>query len=106
MPIVIDEVARLELIGHQDFYADAGGAETAERFVQSTRQTFEYLEANPGVGRPRPDLDPKRLGLRQFPVRHGFSRVLIFYTCCDGVLHVRRVLQASRNVLGVFDPEF
>jgi toxin ParE1/3/4 len=68
---------------------------SADRFVERLEETFMLLAEQPGMGRPRDDLQP---GLRSFPVQ----RYLILYSKTeDGVL-IRRVLSTYRDIEGMF----
>ena len=67
----------------------------AEAFLQSAYDTFEFLAANPGLGRPRPEFG--HADLRSWQVE-GFRRFLIFYREASGEIQVWRVLHGTRDL--------
>ena len=74
--------------------------ELSVRFTQAAQATFEFLRANPFLGRPRPELGVE--GMRSWPVK-GFGRYLIFYVPTETELHVLRVMHGTRNLRAEFD---
>lgn len=67
----------------------------AEAFLEAAYDTFEFLAANPGVGRPRPEFGHE--GLRSWRV-DGFRRYLVFYRELPGKIQVWRVLHGTRDL--------
>jgi toxin ParE1/3/4 len=67
----------------------------ARRFLESAYDAFEFLAANPSIGRPRPEFG--HLGLRSWKV-NGFRKSLIFYRPKDDGVQIWRVLHGSRDL--------
>jgi toxin ParE1/3/4 len=68
---------------------------TAETFLEAAYDTFEFLAANPGLGRPRSEFG--HAGLRSWQV-DGFRRYLIFYREMPGKIQIWRVLHGTRDL--------
>lgn len=67
----------------------------ARRFLVATYDTFEFLAANPGMGRCRADLGFPEV--RSWRVR-GFPRHLIFYRMLPDRVQILRVLHGARDL--------
>ena len=74
-----------------------GNPRAASRFLVSVYDTFEFLAANPGMGRSRGDLGFPEV--RSWRVR-GFPRHLIFYRETPGCVQMLRVLHGARDLSG------
>jgi toxin ParE1/3/4 len=74
---------------------------TAEAFLEAAYDTFEFLAANPGLGRLRPEFG--HVGLRSWRV-HGFRRYLIFYRERPGNIQIWRVLHGTRDLSRILGP--
>ncbi len=70
----------------------------ARKFLESAYDSFEFLARNPGIGRPRPDLDFQ--GLRSWHV-FGFRRFLIFYRELPEHIQIWRVLHGTRDLRNI-----
>jgi toxin ParE1/3/4 len=95
--------ARRDLVEHFVFLAETAGQETAERFLDNTRASFEDLATQPSIGAPVKLRSPALAGLRKWPVRE-FKNYLIFYLPRPDGISVVRVLHGSRDwwdLLGV-----
>lgn len=71
---------------------------TAEAFLEAAYDTFEFLAANPGLGRARSEFG--HAGLRSWRVS-GFHRYLIFYREMPGRVQIWRVLHGSRDLSAI-----
>jgi toxin ParE1/3/4 len=67
----------------------------AAAFLEAAYDTFEFLAANPGLGRPRPEFGHE--GVRSWRV-DGFRRYLIFYRQLPGKIQIWRVLHGTRDL--------
>ncbi len=68
---------------------------TAQAFLEGAYDTFEFLAANPGLGRLRPEFGHQ--DLRSWRVS-GFHRYLIFYRALPGRIQIWRVLHGTRDL--------
>jgi len=76
-------------------YIRSRNPSAARRFLVATYDTFEFLAANPGMGRSRADLGFP--DVRSWRVR-GFPRHLIFYRLVSDRVQVLRVLHGARDL--------
>ena len=67
----------------------------ARAFLVAAYATFEYLAANPGLGRQRADLGFPEI--RSWRV-HGFRGFLIFYRELPDRIQIWRVLHGARDL--------
>lgn len=97
--------ARRDLVEHVVYLAETAGQNTANRFLESTRASFEDLAARPSIGAPVKLGRPALAGMRKSPVR-DFRNYLIFYLPRPDGISVVRVLHGSRDwwgLLGIAD---
>lgn len=76
-------------------YIRARNARAARRFLIAAYDTFEFLAANPGMGRGRADLGFPEV--RSWRVR-GFPRHLVFYRELSDRVQILRVLHGARDL--------
>ncbi|HWF19371.1 MAG TPA: type II toxin-antitoxin system RelE/ParE family toxin [Verrucomicrobiae bacterium] len=87
----------LDLAEELTWLNEKAGAEVANAWYQSLKETIRPLEKHPRLGRPRKDLSPT--GIRSWRLAR-FPRWLLFYGIDEKehlVLH--RVRQGSMNLL-------
>lgn len=70
--------ARRDLVEHFVYLAETAGQNTADRFLESTRASFEDLQVWPSIGAPVTLGSPALAGMGKWPVR-DFRNSLIFY---------------------------
>lgn len=99
-----DKLVALDLLEQYVYYGEHGGVELADRFLQSAEDTFGFLAANPGVGRPYAEQIESLGEVRVYPVRSGFERVLILYSGDRTGVRILRVVHAARNLAGLLKP--
>jgi plasmid stabilization system protein ParE len=76
---------------------DRAGADVAEAWYQSLKETIDLLKQHPFLGRERKDLSPP--GIRSWRVS-GFPRWLVFYGVDqDNNLVLYRVRQGTMNLV-------
>jgi toxin ParE1/3/4 len=90
-----------EVLDQTAYYHRQGSPQTADRWADQTRVTFQFLAANPEIGAPwsargRPSL----AGVRTWPV-DGFKNFLVFYRPVEGGIEVLHVLRGSRDLPGI-----
>ncbi|AGA25380.1 type II toxin-antitoxin system RelE/ParE family toxin [Singulisphaera acidiphila] len=78
--------------------------DTALRFYDAARTTFEKITQNPGIGQRRDSLDPRLTGLRVWRVE-GFEKYLIFYRPGDAGVDIIRVLHGARDIDSILDED-
>ncbi|MBK1731506.1 type II toxin-antitoxin system RelE/ParE family toxin [Thiococcus pfennigii] len=88
--------ARRDLVEHFVYLAEMAGQDTAERFLDSARSSFEVLAKQPMMGSQIRTHDPALAGMRKWPVR-DFRGYLIFYLPRTDGISVVRVLHGSRD---------
>lgn len=92
-------------LDHQaDYLAREASIDTALRFYDAAKTTFEKIVENPGIGQRRDSLNPRLTGLRIWRVE-GFEKHLIFYRPGDDGVEIIRVLHGARDIDSVLDEE-
>jgi plasmid stabilization system protein ParE len=86
----------LDLAEELTWLNEHAGPEVAERWYQSLKETIQFLEQHPLIGRPRKDLTPA--GIRSWRVKN-FPRWLLFYTVRDGQVVLLRVRSGTMNLV-------
>jgi toxin ParE1/3/4 len=94
--------ARRDLVEHFVYLAENADADTAERFLDSARSSFESLAEQPMIGAPIQARSPALAGMRKWPVR-DFRSYLIFYLPRPDGMSVVRVLHGSRDWWGLLE---
>jgi toxin ParE1/3/4 len=95
--------ARRDLIEHLVYLAETDGPDTAGRFLDSARSSFEVLAERPMIGASIQVRSSALAGMRKWPVRDFRSSLIFDLPCPDGILGVR-VLHGSRewwSLLGI-----
>ena len=86
--------AESDLMGIGRYIAQDNPA-AAARFVARLRETCMALEANPDMGRARPELLPD---LRGFPV----GQYVVYYRREDETVEIVRVIHGARDIDAMF----
>jgi toxin ParE1/3/4 len=89
---------------HADYLAREASLETALRFYDAARSTFEKIAQMPALGERRDSANPRLAGLRVWRVE-GFEKHLIFYRPTEGGIEIVRVLHGARDIDSVLDVE-
>ena len=80
------------------WYAEQGGDELADRFVQAIKTTVSKLAENPHFGwRPYPR-DPDLMGLYSVLVARPFRKHILFYRFTEAELFVERLIHGARDL--------
>jgi toxin ParE1/3/4 len=107
MPRILKrEAARRDLVEIWVWYAENAGIDTADRFLASAQATLSLLASRPQGGAPARFAEPGLQGLRWFPVRPDFEKILIFYFPLRGGIDLVRVLHASRDLERLIAEDF
>ena len=102
MPRILRRVpAKRDIIEHFVFIAEAGGLETAERFLDSVSNTLEELARMPRMGVLRRFRNPSFGDVRMWRVK-DFRKYLIFYRLLGDGIEVLRVLHGARDIESLF----
>lgn len=86
-----------DLDDQADYLARAASLDTALRFYDAARTTFERITELPSLGERRESSDPRLSGLRVWRVQ-GFEKHLIFYRPIEGGIEIVRVLHGARDI--------
>ena len=76
--------------------------DTALKFFDAARQTFNQLAKNPGIGTIYEVSKPELKGIRKWRVKK-FNKYIIFYFHSDNLIEIVRILYAGRDILGILD---
>lgn len=90
-------VADRDLDDQADYLATHASLETALRFYDAARATFQELARSPGIGEPWPSRLPRLAGVRVARIQ-GFEKHLVFYRSADDGIEIIRVLHGARDV--------
>jgi toxin ParE1/3/4 len=92
------------LDGQADDLAQEASLETALRFYDAARTTFEKLARMPGIGERRDSSKPRLAGLRVCRIE-GFEKHPVFYRPVDDGVEIVRVLHGGRDIDSVLESE-
>jgi len=97
--------ARRDLLELADHIAQ-DSLDTAERFLDATREAFDLLGGMPEMGTQCHFQSPGTTGIRMWSIR-GFENYLIFYRPLAGGIDVVRVIHGARDIQSIFarDPD-
>lgn len=93
-----------DLDGQADYLAREASLETALRFYDAARTTFEKLARMPGIGQRRDSSQPRLAGLRVWRIE-GFENHLVFYRPIEDGIEIVRVLHGARDIDSVLKSE-
>ena len=97
---ILDPCVEEELWGIWNFIAQDNPA-AATRVIEAAHETFKYLAANPGFGRPRRFRNPRLHDVRSFHIS-GFKNYLIFYRPVANGIQVNHVYHSARDIEALF----
>lgn len=100
--IAILPAAVRDLYEQAVYLADHAGTETADRWVERTTKTFEFLLGSPTIGAPYEFRRRNFAGMRTWPV-DGFKNQIVFYRPVADGIEIVRVLRGSRDIERVLD---
>jgi toxin ParE1/3/4 len=97
--VTLRPIAVRELYDQALYYEDRGSSETALRWLDQARATFEFLARNPQIGAkwPVPHRAHRLSGVRTWPV-DGFKDFIVFYRPVPFGIEVIHVLRGSRDL--------
>ena len=75
--------------------------DTALKFFDAARQTFNQLAKNPGIGTIYEVSKPELQGLSKWRVKR-FDKYIIFYCYSDDLVEIVRILYAGRDISVIF----
>jgi toxin ParE1/3/4 len=101
--ILITPKASQDLDDIYNFIAQ-DNSDTALRFFDAARQTFNQLAKNPGIGIIYEVSKPELQGLRKWRVKR-FDKYIIFYRYCDDLVEIIRILYAGRDIAVILEDE-
>jgi plasmid stabilization system protein ParE len=89
----------LSTLAHEDLfsifsYISINNPAVARRFTRELRDLCGRLAESPGIGKLRPELDRRDLGIKSFP----YGNYLVFYYLAGKELRVLRILHGARNI--------
>jgi toxin ParE1/3/4 len=87
-----------------EYLAREATLETALRFCDAARSTFERIAETPSIGERRESVNPRLAGMRVRRV-DGFEKHLVFYRVADDAVDVIRILHGARDIEEVLDEE-
>ena len=86
-----------EDISESALYIAKDSLEAAIRFIDRTRDTFEFLSRHPEAGSEHLFLSPSLKGTKSWPVRN-FEKWLVFYQLHADEILVIRILHGARDI--------
>jgi toxin ParE1/3/4 len=99
---VLRAAAQRDLDAHIDYLGTVADNDTALRFVDSARASFDALDNAPHLGPAVPTSNSDLGGLRKWRIA-GFPNYLIFYQPEKGRVRVLRVLHAAQDWWAALD---
>jgi toxin ParE1/3/4 len=100
--IRVPGAAQRDLDQHTDYLLAKAGPDTAGRFIEQARASFNALAQTPGMG-PIVEVSDTRLsGLRKWRVE-GFPKILIFYLPTGKRIRIIRVLHTAADWWSLLD---
>ncbi len=93
-----------DLDDQAEYLAREASLETAQRFYDAARTTFEKIARMSGIGEPRESANPRLAGLRVWRVE-GFEKHMIFYRRTGDGIDIVRVLHGARDIDSILAEE-
>ena len=94
--------ARRDILLNAEYLEEHGGMETAQRFLDATRSTFEALAKMPKLGVLCAFRSPALRRVRRWPVK-GFENWLIFYQVRRNGVEIVHLLHGARDIESLLD---
>ena len=98
LPIRISASAEHDLAVQYRWYADHGGGEIAEAFMNHFDLTLCRLASQPEIGKPRKFRALELRHLRSLAVAGSYCAHLIFYRIAEDGLSIERVMHGARDL--------
>ena len=89
--------ARRDILLNAEYLEEHGGIETAQRFLDAARTTFEALAGMPKAGALCAFQSPALRRIRRWPVK-GFENWLIFYQIRRNGIEIVHILHGARDI--------
>lgn len=92
------EAAKRDLIAQWVWYAENANIDTADRFLAAADSTVSMLACQPEAGPRFFVTRPELQGMRRFPVKDGFEKILLFYFPLADGIDLVRVAHGNRDL--------
>ena len=99
--ILITPKASQDLDDIYNFIAQSN-PDTALKFFDAARQTFNRLAKNPGIGTIYEVSKPELQDLRKWRVRK-FDKYIIFYRYSEDIVEIIRIIYAGRDLSAILE---
>ncbi|MFN3475196.1 MAG: type II toxin-antitoxin system RelE/ParE family toxin [Blastomonas sp.] len=93
--LIVSTAAQRDIDGIGRFIAQ-DNATAARNFVDRLTSCFERLQAMPGIGSMRDELEPGLLG-------RAFGNYIIYYRVIEGNLLIQRIIHGARDQSATLD---
>jgi len=100
--VLVRARARRDILSSAEYLEEHGGIETAQRFLDATRTTFEALARRPKLGALCAFQSPALRRLRRWPVK-GFENWLIFYQAKRNGVEIVHLIHGARDIESLFE---
>ena len=94
--------ARRDILSNAEYLEEHGSAETAQRFLDATKSTFEALAKMPKAGVLCTFRSPVLRPIRRWPVK-GFENWLIFYQPRRNGVEIVHLIHGARDIESLLD---
>ncbi|MGD0294917.1 MAG: type II toxin-antitoxin system RelE/ParE family toxin [Terracidiphilus sp.] len=94
--------ARRDILSNAEYLEEHGSAETAQRFLDATKSTFEALAKMPKAGVLCTFRSPVLRPIRRWPVK-GFENWLIFYQPRRDGVEIIHLIHGARDIESLFE---
>ena len=98
LPISISAHAEHDLAIQYRWYADHGGRDIAEAFMDAFDLTLSRLASQPELGKPRKFRAQELHHLRSWAVAGSYRVHLIFYRATEEGVSIERVMHGARDL--------
>jgi toxin ParE1/3/4 len=95
--VIIRARARRDILSNAEYLEEHGGVETAQRFIDATRSTFDELAKMPNLGVLCAFHRPALRRIRRWPVK-GFENWLIFYRPRRNGVEIVHLIHGARDI--------
>ena len=92
----LSPLAKRDLAGIWSYLVENAGEQTADRMLGAFTGKFETLAENPGMGRPREEL---QTGLRSFPLK---PYVIFYRIIAEDGIRIGRILHQRQDLDSAF----
>lgn len=97
----LSQLAKRDLAGIWSYLVENAGEQIADRMLSTFTGRFETLANNPGMGRPREELQREELqpGLRSFPLK---PYVIFYQLISEDTIQIGRILHQRQDLDSAF----